>query len=193
MVNAIRKYGGKLLIKPAQKNVRLFLKNMRKFIRENRGLPTAVLIWQLNARIRGWANYYRHVVSKRMFSLLDHNIFQAIWRYIVRRHPKKNRKWLKEKYFRSQGLQNWIFFTAYKDKMGNTKYLDLFKANSVPIKRHVKIRATANPFNAQERDYFEKRRNRHKVSPPMMSRMAYARSQQGEYTQPGQPTGLQRT
>jgi RNA-directed DNA polymerase len=31
------------------------------------GVPAADLIDQLNPKIRGWANYHRHVVSKRTF------------------------------------------------------------------------------------------------------------------------------
>ena len=32
---------------------------------------------QLNPVIRGWANYHRHVASKRTFHTVDHAIFHA--------------------------------------------------------------------------------------------------------------------
>lgn len=156
----VRKYGGKMLIKPAKKNVLLFLANIRELIKTNGTAPTEVLIKQLNARIRGFVNYYQHVVSKRTFHWIDHTIFESIYRWATRRHPNKGKRWVRNKYFRSQNLRNWIFSTTVKDKLGQVKHLDLYQASGVPIKRHIKIRADANLFNASERAYFARRRSR---------------------------------
>ena len=49
----VRKYGNKLLIKPARKSVQRFLENIRELIRKNCAASTAELIAQLNPRIRG--------------------------------------------------------------------------------------------------------------------------------------------
>jgi len=57
------------------------------------------LIIQLNPVIRGWANYHRHVVSKRIFGRIDEQIFQLLWRWARRRHPRKGSRWIKNKYF----------------------------------------------------------------------------------------------
>jgi RNA-directed DNA polymerase len=57
----VRKYKGKLLIKPSKKNVKFFLGEIRKFIKSNATVATEVLITQLNPKIRGWANYFCHV------------------------------------------------------------------------------------------------------------------------------------
>lgn len=160
----LRKYCQKLLIKPANKNVTSFLKDIRVLIKENGAAKTEELIRKLNARIRGWANYYRHVVSKETFSYIDHCIFQAVIRWIKRRHPNKSLGWMRNKYFRRQHLRNWIFSTKVRKKDEESINLDLFLASSVKIKRHVKIRCEANPFDPTYKDYFEKRDNRNKVS-----------------------------
>jgi len=161
----IRKYGGKLLIKPANKNVLSFLRDIRALIKESKTAKTEELILRLNARIRGWANYYRHAVSKKIFAYVDHCIFQALSAWMKRRHPGKSSDWLHKKYFRSQNLRNWIFSTKIRSKEGVTTYLELLLASSVKIKRHIKIKGEANPFDSAYADYFEKRDKRNKISP----------------------------
>src|SRR2546425_339913 len=60
----VRKYpNGKLLIKPSKKNIQTFLGGIRKTIKAVLGMSAADLIHKLNPKIRGWANYHRHVVS----------------------------------------------------------------------------------------------------------------------------------
>jgi RNA-directed DNA polymerase len=160
----IRKYSGKLLIKPANKNVLSFLRDVRALIKESKTAKTEKLILRLNARIRGWANYYRHVVSKKIFAYVDHCIFQALSTWMKRRHPTKSAKWLHEKYFRRQNLRNWIFSTKTRSKDGTTTNLDLLLASSVKIKRHIKIIGEANPFDSVYFEYFEKRNKRNKIN-----------------------------
>src|SRR5205823_6231296 len=92
----VRKYpNGKLLIKPSKKNVKVFLDGIRKIIKASLGLSAAELIDWLNPKIRGWANYHRHVVSKRVFQRVDYAIFNSLWQWARRRHPKKSPGWLR--------------------------------------------------------------------------------------------------
>jgi len=154
----VRKYRGKLLIKPSKKNVKSFLGNTRELIKSNATATTENLIHQLNPKIRGWANYFCHVVAKETFSYVDHSIFKTITRWIKRRHPEKGAIWQRKKYFRSQGLRNWIFSVAVKDEKGQSSFLDLFTAAQTPIRRHVKIRAEATPYDPQYMEYFLKRK-----------------------------------
>ncbi|MQT77282.1 group II intron reverse transcriptase/maturase, partial [Pseudomonas helleri] len=60
----VRKYQGKLLIKPANKSVKALLGKVREIVKNNKSATQANLILQLNPIIRGWAMYHRHVVSK---------------------------------------------------------------------------------------------------------------------------------
>jgi RNA-directed DNA polymerase len=67
-----------------------------------------------------------------------------------------------KKYFRSQGLRNWIFFAAVIDQKGQKAFLDLFSAVRVPIRRHVKVKAEATPYDPQYTEYFLKRKGNKK-------------------------------
>lgn len=154
----VRKYGGKLLIKPSKKNVRDFLTHIRKLIRSNQSVKTEELIAILNPKIRGWANYFRHVVSKKTFVYVDNRIFNALFKWIYRRHPEKSFHWRRKKYFRQEGFRQWIFCARILNKQGEARWLDLVSASKVAIQRHVKIKAQANPYDPEWKAYFEQRK-----------------------------------
>ncbi len=150
------KYNGTLLIKPSKKSVAALLGKVREVVRVNRANAAGVLILQLNPIIRGWAGYHRHVASKETFARVDHQIFQMVWRWARRRHPNKNLRWIKDKYFGLYGGDHWRLF-GQVERGGAVKTLYLYKASSVPIERHVKIQMHANPYDPQWELYFEKR------------------------------------
>lgn len=153
----IRKYNnGKLIVKPAKSSVHRFLADIRGIIKSNKACKTEELIRMLNPKIRGWSNYYKHVCSKKTFSYVDHEIFKAIWSWAVRRHPNKGKRWVQRKYFRSFALRNWIFSAKTKDKHGNTVNVDLVEAQKVTIKRHIKIRADATPYDPTYHEYYDR-------------------------------------
>ena len=151
----VRKYQGKLLIKPSKKNVKTFLSKIRSFIKANATAPAGQLIAQLNPMIRGWANYHRHAVSKRTFTKVDDAIYRALRRWMQRRHPNKSRSWAAQKYFKIVEKDNWVFY----GEVGGREY-HLFKTARTRIKRHVKVRQQANPFDPAWETYFEKRLDR---------------------------------
>jgi RNA-directed DNA polymerase len=148
----VRKYHGKLLITPSKQNIAAFLTKVRGLITTHRQTPAGELIQVLNPVIRGWANYHRHVVSKRTYSDIDRAIFQALWRWAKRRHLSKSAGWRKTRYFQSSGGRNWVFFGEVE---GQRKQLR--SAFSTPIQRHVKLRAEANPYDPAWEVYFEQR------------------------------------
>jgi RNA-directed DNA polymerase len=167
----IRKYGRKLLIKPSRKNVKSFLEEIKQTLQSSYSISTNIMIHKLNPKIRGWANYYQHVVAKKTFAKVDHEIFWMVWRWVKRKHPNKSAEWRYKKYFRSQGNNHWMFHTKTKDENGNTMYLDLAKASHTPIKRHLKIRSQANPFDSKYEEYFKQReqmkgKSKYKVTGP---------------------------
>jgi RNA-directed DNA polymerase len=153
----VRKYDNKLLIKPTKGNVISFLNSIRELIKSQATAKTENLIRLINPKLRGWANYYHHVVSKRTFSYVNSEVFRALWRWAKRRHPNKGLRWIKRKYLCAIGLRNWVFSSHIKDKHGEYQSLELFNVASVRIKRHVKIKSEATPYDPRYADYFKER------------------------------------
>jgi RNA-directed DNA polymerase len=162
----IRKSGRKLMMRPAKRNFVGFLRGLRDFLRKHRGAATWKVIQELNRRIRGWVNFYRCLVSSRVFRKLDSALFRSLWRWACARHPSKRSNWLRAKYFRQVGKRGWVFsakapradrqLALFPELVGS--YLTLFQASSVTIRRHVKVRADANPFDPSHDAYFRGRR-----------------------------------
>jgi RNA-directed DNA polymerase len=153
----VRKYDGVLLIKPSKKSIKSLLGKVREIIKANKTATAGNLILQLTPIIRGWANYHRHVCSKRTFSYVDHEIFKALWQWAVRRHKNKGLRWIKDKYFKVVGGQKWVFTGEFRSEGGKPKIIRLFSAARTPIRRHGKIRGEANPYDPAWEMYFERR------------------------------------
>lgn len=150
----IRKYKGKLLIKPSRKSVQCFLQKVKAIIKKHTASKTVDLLRELAPVIRGWAIYHRHVVSKTTFSKVDHYIWQMLWRWSYRRHAhRKNKKWIKNRYFMRYKGRDWTFFA--RDEQGNL--ITIFQASNIPIRRHIKIKDQSNPYDASQELYFEQR------------------------------------
>lgn len=153
----VRKYNGVLIIKPAKKNVQAFLDKVREVIKGHKTVTAGNLIGELNPMIRGWANYHRHVCSKHTLGTVDNVIFKTLWRWAVRRHPHKGKRWVKNKYFRHFRNRTWVFTGEGTSINGEEKLLHLLYAKETPIRRHVKVRGEANPYDPQWEEYFEHR------------------------------------
>ncbi len=67
----VRRYRGKLLIKPSKAAVRRIRERLRTELRSLRGSNAQAVLRRLNPIIRGWAAYYRTQVSGETFKALD--------------------------------------------------------------------------------------------------------------------------
>jgi RNA-directed DNA polymerase len=149
----VRRFGNKVLVKPAKKNLKSFLSKVRSITKDNKAIPAWQMIHLLNPQISGWVNYHRHVAAKEIFRYVDHNIWQTLWQWCKRRHPNQGAKWIKQKYFRHSGTRDWVFSATTPEE----KSVTLRRAADTPIKRHVKIRGDANLFDPADECYFEQR------------------------------------
>ena len=155
----LRKYKGKLLITPAKENIKSFLQKIRGIVKGNLMAKQVNLIGMLNPLIRGWANYYQHVVAKKTFNKMDHKIWELLWQWSKRRHSNKTSHWIKEKYFKSMNGRKWVFADKDNERQLNEmpELVVLYQLSDTKIRRHIKIRLGANPFDPRWETYFEER------------------------------------
>jgi RNA-directed DNA polymerase len=154
----IRRYSnGRLFIKPSTKSQKALLDKVRTILKANKQATAGHLITQLNPVIKGWAYYHRHVISKKTFDRIDSQIFHALWRWATRRHNNKRKRWIRKKYFKTDGYRNWTFSGTIIGQGGQPRQVRLFYAAKVFIRRHRKIIGKANPYDPQWESYFENR------------------------------------
>lgn len=140
----------KLLIKPSKKNVSAFYRKVREIIKGSGALTQDALIGQLNPVLKGWAQYHSTVVAKQTFSKLDSLIFWRLWRWAKRRHPRKSADWIRKKYFRSIGGQNWVFAYPYKNGKGERQFRRLYELAETAIVRHKRLSGEYQPYDATQ-------------------------------------------
>jgi RNA-directed DNA polymerase len=158
----VRKYhNGTLLIKPSEKSVRTLLQKVRTLAKDNKAARQSVLINMLDPLLRGWANYHRHSCASRTFAKAQWRIWRVLWRWAKRRHPNKGAQWLVRRYFQKPGQIGWVFATTEQARDGTLRRTRLINLrDDVPIRRHVKVKVGANPFDPEWELYFEQREER---------------------------------
>lgn len=152
----VRKYNGKMIIKPSKKNVLTFLRNIKDYLRRHKTVPAAVIITKLNPKIRGWCNYHRWVCASETFKYVDFRIWKMLWQWCRRIHANRRKRWIKAKYFKTVGDRKWVF-SAPKQK-GEDGYYRLLSASRVKIEKHVKIKSEMNCYLPKDEQYFERLR-----------------------------------
>ena len=159
----VRRYHGLLLIKPSRTAVRRIRKRLRTEVRALRGSNAAAVIARLNPIIRGWAAYYRTVVASEIFNALDHYLWKLVYKWARHSHPNKPTSWVVARYF---GMFNrsrrdrWVF-----GDRDSGAYLQKFTWTR--IVRHQMVPGTASPDDAALADYWNTRRRRPRMQPPV--------------------------
>ena len=157
----VRRYNRKLLIKPSKAAVKRLRKRLAIEMRNLRGSNVMAVIAKLNPIIRGWAAYYRGVVSSKLFSGLDHHLWQLLYKWVTWRHPNKPKFWTVDRYFgKFNKFRNdrWVF----GDRNSGAH---LVKFSWTLIVRHVMVKGAASPDDPALTRYWANRRK--KVTAPL--------------------------
>lgn len=164
----------KLLIKPSKKSIAKATNKIRACFEKNKGYSVAGLITELLPIIRGYANYWKTVSSKEIFSEMDNYIYKKTKKFLSRLHPNKSWKWIKKRYFKPDkhgvSKDNWLL----TDPTG--KY-QIIKMTWTPIIKHKQIIFKNSPFDVTLKDYYLKRNIEKFENDNVQSRQKLAKKQ----------------
>lgn len=149
---------GRCMTFPQKEKVKALLSQIRTWLKSHPTVRQEDVIQHLNPILRGWANYYKHGASKRVFDYIDHQLWLALWRWSLQRHPKQGKRWVLKRYFRSYDGHQFSFATRTTRSNDTSYVLALTRLSKIPIVRHVKVKATASPDDPTLADYWLKRR-----------------------------------
>jgi len=71
---------------------------VRVLTQGNTNQTLANLLQRVNPVLRGWANYFRHGVSKATFDYLNAFSWRRVVNWLRHKHPRANWKWLRRRY-----------------------------------------------------------------------------------------------
>jgi RNA-directed DNA polymerase len=172
----VRRYHGKLLIKPSKAAVRQIRERLRTELRSLRGTNAAAVIARLNPVIRGWAAYYRTAVSSETFAALDHYLWKLTYKWARHSHPNKPTRWVIRRYFGKfckSRQDRWVFGDrdsgAYLRRFAWTK-----------IVRHQMVRGTSSPDDPALTGYWADRRHRGIPRPMDIASLRLLEAQRGQ-------------
>ena len=155
--------GPKVLTVPSRDALKKIRQRNAQELRILRGAAPAEVIGTMNPIIRGQANYYRPGASKRAYKALDDHLWQQLYKWARRRHPKKPRRWVTARYFgqyHPTRNDRWVFGDrdsgAYLYRYAWTK-----------IVRHVPVTGRNSPDDPALAQYWADRRRKRK--PPQLT------------------------
>jgi RNA-directed DNA polymerase len=157
----VRRYDGTLLIKPSTAAIQRIRERLRTEMRTRRGSNAAAILAVLTPIIRGWAAYYRGVVSSKTFKALDNYLWALTYKWATRSHATKPKTWVVTRYYGKYNKfrnDHWVF-----GDVASGAYL--VKFSWTDIVRHTLVKGGASPDDPALTEYWAKRRQR--LKPPL--------------------------
>ena len=156
----VRRQSGKLLIKPSDAAQRRVRERLRTEMRSLRGANARAVTRRLNPIIRGWAAYYRPVVSSEVFSALDAYQWKLAYKWASYSHSNKPPSWVIARYFgqfNKSRNDRWVFGDRESE-------IYLHKFSWTRIVRHPMVKGAASPDDPALSAYWASRRSK---APPL--------------------------
>lgn len=150
----LRKYRTQLIVQPSKAAAKSVWDKLGTLLRQSRSVTYDVLLRKLNRVLRGWGNYHRFTCSSRVFGRVDYYVLLGIWRWIKRQHKGKRLRKHLAKYF-VKGFWTHSAWTTARD--GSRRLIELVRLSALGLRRHIKVRGKANPYDPQCGDYFRMR------------------------------------
>lgn len=86
-----------------------------------------VLLRRVNAVMQGWANYFKHAASSRVFQHLRHFTWWRVIRWIRKRHKGLNWKELRRRFITTHRNDRWAIVAADGIMLTNITYIPIIR------------------------------------------------------------------
>jgi len=150
-----RKTGEIYITIPSDKSIKKMKAKLKSIFLRYKKVSAYVLISELNPILRGWANYFKVGIAKRVFTKVNAYLFYKLMNWATKKHSGLGIRASRRLYFKKRGNRDWIFTGETLEK----KPVEIFDITGVSIKRHVKVR-DLNPYLSENYEYFEKRKKK---------------------------------
>lgn len=156
----------KVKMYPSRNSQARFLLRVRKIIITRKAISSYDLIQKLRPVILGWANYFRYCECSKVFSKLNHLIFQKVRAWVFRRDSRSGREAIRDKYFPKGKTytfdgrtykDNWVLTGKRKGKSGESKMNFLPHLNWVKKLKHVMVQNDVSFFDRKLARYWSAR------------------------------------
>ena len=154
----VRKFGKRLYTSPSKDAQKRFRAKIGDIVKGHKMCKQESLIRMLNPVITGWGNYYRYGASTDAFHGCDNHIYNLTKKWALRRHPKKRKSWVADKYWHEIRGRKWTFAWKYETKSKKVNYLTLKRLSDIHYTPYKQIKGEANPFDPEYDDYFFQRK-----------------------------------
>lgn len=175
--------GFKTHIKPGKEEIKRHLREIKQRLRKWGHRTQADVIKMLSPVIRGWADYYKTVVSSEVFNYCDMVLYVRLARWATKKHPTRGKRWIKKKYWCTIGNNHWVFAAWTPEGMKKIR-----KHGMTHIRRFVKVKGTASPYDGNLL-YWYKRLKDHPLTDSEKAKLLSIQKGQcprcGLYFQPG--------
>lgn len=78
---------------------------------------------------------------------------------VSQKTSQKGKRWIANKYYHTVRGRSWTFAVPLENRKVD-KYHTLVRLSDTKIKRHIKIRSEANPYDADWKDFFDQYKTR---------------------------------
>jgi len=164
-----RPLGFKTFIRPSKEKIKYHTAIRGKKIKKLRGAPQEALIRELNPMIRGWANYYRTVETRKVFRRCDKTLYCQLVSWATWRHPRKGKEWVRAKYWH-QREERQVFAVPEKNSLRSYSQTQI-------IRPYPKVKGGASPYDGNLL-YWSKRLKTHPLTKTSLGKLLH--KQQGK-------------
>nr|MDO8116895.1 group II intron reverse transcriptase/maturase [Candidatus Sigynarchaeota archaeon] len=138
---------------PRRDRLDRFCARLKEILKRSLHVDVPTIIDDLNRRIRGFCNYFKWGNAYKAFSYLTHRIWELLWHWCKRRHPKRGSSWLVNLYWHRVGNDKWTFTSHGKDLLHPYKL-------AMQWWKWPKVRIHTSPYDPDEKEYWEARKKR---------------------------------